>query len=259
MDQHIAVLADQLAQTVALVADDDGSRTGHVSLVHGDGAFTGCTEDPDAALLQVVDGVVDVGDAGDLHVLHGTGGSLCNGGSQTNAAALGDDDAVGACTLGRTHDSAQVVGIAQLVADDDQGSLTTGSCLLQDLVDGGVLVGSSQGDDALMGTGEGHLVQLAAVNRNDDGAGFLGLSSQTLQAAVGVALCNEDLVDGTACLQRLGQGVATLQLTLNFLHDFALREAVGTAGTFAAVITLGTVGAVIALEAIAALSIFIHK
>ena len=132
-------------------------------------------------------------------------------------------------------------------------------------------MGSSQSDDALMGAGEGHLVQLAAVNGDDDGAGFLSLSGQTLEAAVGVALGDKDLVDGAACLQSLGQGVAAFQLALDFLHDLTLSEAVGTAGTVIAVAALGTVGAVIAvaalgtvgaviaLEAIAALSIFIHK
>ena len=50
--QHIAVLTNQLAQTVTLVADDDGGRTGQISFVHGHGTFTGSAEDPDALFLQ---------------------------------------------------------------------------------------------------------------------------------------------------------------------------------------------------------------
>ena len=217
MHHHVAVLAHQLAHAVAFVADDNGGRAGQIRLVHGDGAFGGGAVDPHALLLQLLNGGGNIGHPGHLHVLHRTGGSLGNGGSQADAAALGDDDTVGTGALGASEDSAQIMGVGQLIADHQQGSLPTGSGLLQKIVNGVVHMGGSQGDDALMGTGEGHGIQLPAIHRNHHGSGLLGLGSQPLQAPVGISGGDEHLVNGAAAFQGLGNGVAALQLAFHFL------------------------------------------
>ena len=90
-------------------------------------------------------------------------------------------------------------------------------------------MGSGQGNDTLMGMGGGHLVQLPAVNRDNDSTGILGLGSQTLQGLVRIAGGDEDLVNGAACLQGFVQGITALQLTLDLLHGSAVGKAVSPA------------------------------
>jgi hypothetical protein len=55
-----------------------------------------------------------------------------------------------------------------------------------------------------MGTGEGHLIQLAAVHRDDDSAGFLGFCGKALQTTVGITVGDEYFIDGTAGSQCFG-------------------------------------------------------
>ena len=40
--------------------------------------------------------------------------------------------------------------VGQLIANNDQGSLAPGGSFLQNIVDGGILMGGSQSDDALV-------------------------------------------------------------------------------------------------------------
>ena len=121
---------------------------------------------------------------------------------------------MGTGALGAPHNGTQIVGIAQLVADDDQRVLAPGGGLLQNVIDGEIVVGGSQGNHPLMGAGEGHLIQLAPVNRHDDGTGFLCLGSKPLQSTVGITIGDEDLVDGASGPECLGQGIAALKLVL---------------------------------------------
>ena len=230
MDHHIAVLANQRAHAVAFVADDDGGRAGQIRLVHGNGALGGGAVDPDTLLLQFRNGGIDIGDPGYLHILHRAGGCLGNGGGEANATALGDDHTMGTGALGRAHDRAQVMGIAEFVTDDDQGIFTPGGCFLQNIVNGEVHMGSGQGNDALMGMGGGHLIQLPAVHGNHHGTGFLGLGCQTLQRPVRITRCHKYLINGAAGAEGFGQGIAALQLTLYLLHGGTVSKAVGTAG-----------------------------
>ena len=72
------------------------------------------------------------------------------------------------------------MGIGQLVADDDEGCLTPDGGFFQNVVDGHIFVGGSQSDDALMGTGKGHGVQLPAVNAHHHGTGLLCLGGKAL-------------------------------------------------------------------------------
>ena len=87
---------------------------------------------------------------------------------------------MGAGAFRGSENRAQIVGIGQLVTDDDEGRFPTGGGLLQNVVDGHIGMGGGQGDDALMGPGEGHGVQLPAVYGHHHGAGFLRLGGKPL-------------------------------------------------------------------------------
>ena len=83
-------------------------------------------------------------------------------------------------TFGASEDGAQIVGVGQLVADDDQGRFPTGRGLLQNVVNGKIGVGGGQSDHTLMGVGEGHGVQLSPINADNDSPRVLCLGGQTL-------------------------------------------------------------------------------
>ena len=87
---------------------------------------------------------------------------------------------MGARAFGAPEDGTQIVGVGQLVADDDQGRFPTGRGFLQDVVNGKIGVGGGQSDHTLMGMGEGHGVQLPPVNADHNCARVLCLCGQTL-------------------------------------------------------------------------------
>ena len=137
---------------------------------------------------------------------------------------------MGTGTFRASHDGAQIVGIAELITDHQKRRFAPGGSLFQKVVNGIVFMGSHQSDNALMGPGYGHLIQLPAVHRYHPRTGFLDLGSQALQALIGIAVGDKHLVDGAAGFQRFGNGVTTLELALNFFHRLgALCKAVGSA------------------------------
>ena len=125
---------------------------------------------------------------------------------------------MGAGALGGAENGPQIVGIRQLVADDNQRILTPGGGLLQNVVDGVIGMGGSQGNHALMAAGVGHQVQLPPVHGNHHGPGLPGLGGQTLQALVGITGGDKELVNGAPRLQCFLDGVAALQLVFIFLR-----------------------------------------
>ena len=147
---------------------------------------------------------------------HGTGGGLGHDGSQTGAAALGDDHPVGACALRRPDDRTQVVGVGQLVTKDDQGCFPPFLCPLEDVLDGGVFPNGGHGDDALMGVGAGHLVQLPPVGVDHHHAVGAGGVGDVTQGAVGVPLGQVDLINGGPGTQCLDDRVASFNDAIRF-------------------------------------------
>ena len=138
---------------------------------------------------------------------------------------------MGTGTFRASQDGAQIVGVGQLVADDDEGGLVPGGGFFQNVVDGHIFMGSGQSDDALVGTGGGHGIQLPPVNGHYHGSRLLGLGGQPLKALVRIALGHEHLVDGAAAFQCLRDGVPAFQLTFCFLLRLGtLGKQIGPAG-----------------------------
>ena len=102
---------------------------------------------------------------------------------------------MGSGTFGAAEDGAQIMGVGELIAHDDQRCLPPGSGLLQDVVNGIIDVGGSQSDHALVSVGEGHGIQLPPVHRHHHGSRLLGLSGQALQAPVNVTGGNKHLIN----------------------------------------------------------------
>ena len=216
--QEVALFAYQTAHAVALGADDDDGGTFQVGLIERSSAAHGGAVDPQTLFFQILEQGGQVGDPGDGQIGDGAGGGFTHHGGQTGGAALGDDDAVGARALGGADDRAQIVGIGQLVAHHDEGSLSLFAGGVEDVLHAGVLPHGGHGDDALVGVGAAHEVQLAPVGLHHHHVLGAGLGGNVAQSGVGLALGQIDFVDGDPGAQGLDHRVA------------AFNDAVGLGG-----------------------------
>ena len=105
---------------------------------------------------------------------------------------------MGSGGLGGTDDSAQVVGVAELVAHHHQGGLPLVPGGLEDVGHTGVLPHRRHGDDALVGVGDAHGVQLAAVGFHHHNALTPGGGGDVAQGGVGFTLGDIDFIHGGA-------------------------------------------------------------
>ena len=141
---------------------------------------------------------------------HGPGGGLGHHRRQPGAAALGDDDPVGPGALRRADDGPQVVGVAELVADHQQGGLPPGLRRAENVLHRGVFPDGTEGDDALVGVGAAHGVQLPPVRFHHHGPGGAGLGGDVAQGLVRLALLQVDFINGRPGPQGLDDGVPPL-------------------------------------------------
>lgn len=126
---------------------------------------------------------------------------------QANGAALGDDDAVRTGGFGGTDDRAEVVRVLDAVADDDERGLTALLRDTENVVERYIFLCGGLRDDALMGAGDAHVVELAAVAGHGRDAALFRLGGNVREVC---ALGEEDLVHRAARAQGFEDGVAAL-------------------------------------------------
>ena len=141
---------------------------------------------------------------------HRSRGGLRHHSGEARAAALGDDDPVGPGALGGADDGAQVVGVGNFVADDQQGVLPLVGGGLEDALHADVLPHRRQGDDALVGVGAAHAVQLPLVGLHHHDARRPGLGGDVPQRLVRLPLLEVNFVNVLPRPQGLDDGVASL-------------------------------------------------
>ena len=100
------------------------------------------------------------------------------------------------------------MGVGQLVADHNQGFFALIRGDGQNVLHRGVSLGRRHGDDALVGLGDAHGVQLAVVGFHHHNALLPGLGCDGAERAVRGAPGNVELVDSRSGAQRLCNGVA---------------------------------------------------
>ena len=125
---------------------------------------------------------------------------------------------MGAGAVGRPNNRAQIMGIGDLIAHDDQGLFVLCRRVRQNILHADVLPHRRQGDDPLMGMGAAHAVQLPPVGFHHDDARRAGLGSDMSQSLVRFPLLDENLIDAGFRPQGLDHRVA------------AFDEAVGLGG-----------------------------
>jgi len=185
----VAGLADKRPEALGLRAEDDADGAGEVEGIPGLFPGTLGPDEPEALLLELLHGPDEVRDPGDRKVLQGPGRNGVDGFRQAGGAALGQDQAVGSGPFGAADDGSEVLGVFDLVEDDDEGLGRAG----QDVLEGGVLLGRDLGHDALVAGRD--QVQPLGRHENHGDVMRLGFVDDLADPGVAALLLDEDLVD----------------------------------------------------------------
>jgi len=199
------MLLGLLVQAFAFSSHDDGAGEGPLDLVVIDRAAFVDAVDPVAALLEVFESAVDIGDARDGKVFESSGSGLGNRFREADGAALRNDDGVGSGGMGGADYRAQVVGIFDTVQDYDQ----SGVCGY--FVELGVFGGCAKGDNALMSVVTGETAESAAFFKAHGNVGGAGEVDDFLYARTAGTSGDHDAVESAAGLECFDNGVKTYQ------------------------------------------------
>ena len=117
---------------------------------------------------------------------------------------------MGTGALRRPQDCAQIVGVGDLVTDHQQRRLSPVGGSLQDVLHRGVLPHGGKGDNALMGVGAGHTVQLPPVGIHHHDARRTRLGGDVSQRLIRLAPGDVNFIHGGAHPQCFDDRVAPL-------------------------------------------------
>ena len=119
--QEVALFPRQPAQPFAFAADHQRQRAVEPRLGEGGRSrFAVQPGHPDVPLLQFFDGAVEIGHLGHAQMLDCAGAGIAHGRGDARGAAIRDDDAVHPHGLGGADQRAQVLGVLQMVEDEQQ-------------------------------------------------------------------------------------------------------------------------------------------
>jgi hypothetical protein len=172
----VAAAADQGVKADPFGTQDNGGLGGPRDRVPADVALAVEAEDPVAALLERFEGLSDVDDADNRSVFEGSSGGFGYGFGEPGGAAFGDDDSAGSGGIGGADDGAEIVRILHTVEDDEHAS--TGG----DVVERGVGVSGSEGDDTLVDRAGGEAVECVTRLESDWDTGFAAGIDDVLDA-----------------------------------------------------------------------------
>ena len=131
---------------------------------------------------------------------------------------------MGAHALGGADDGAQIVGIGDLVTDDDEGVFIPFLGDVQNVLHRAVFLHRAQGHHTLVGVGLAHGVQLPAVGLHHHDALGSGLGGDVPEGLIHLALGDVDLVDGSSGAESLDHGISALDMfifQLEVFHNFS--------------------------------------
>ena len=149
-DEMVAMLAHQAAHSPPLIADHDRGRRCIIDCRIVLLSLPLEPGHPYPLCLQCGDCLCDVGHFGHRHVYRGTGGGLHRGGSHRCCMVPGDDDSMKAGALGGPHQSAKILGVFNLIENEEKRLLPPGLRCRQHRLDADKLLPPGQkGDDPL--------------------------------------------------------------------------------------------------------------
>jgi hypothetical protein len=197
-EEVIAGAFDELVEAGAFAAEDEAGVLAEVEV-----GVVGCAalveaNDPDVALLHGFEGAGEVDDLSDADVFGGPGGGFGNGGREWRGAALGEEDAVDACTVGRAEERAEIVGVFNAVECEEETVAGGADGCVEEVFESKEFAFAEEGDDALVVVGAGVAGELVAGLGGDADTGGAGGLEDALEprVAAGFALAGDaDVVD----------------------------------------------------------------
>ena len=99
----IYLFFDIAGNPLAFVADDEGQFASSIPFVTG-GPVHVCAKDPKTSLLELVQGLAEIGHTGNGHMSHRPCGGLGHNRRYTNRSVLGNDDACHLCGVSGPQD-----------------------------------------------------------------------------------------------------------------------------------------------------------
>ena len=115
----IHLLFDIAGNALAFVADNEGQFASCIPLVAG-GTVHVCAKYPETGLLELVQGLAEIGHTGNGHMGHRTCGGFGHNRRYAHCSVLGNDDTCYLSGVSGPQDRAKVVGVCQSVQDEDE-------------------------------------------------------------------------------------------------------------------------------------------
>ena len=198
-DRHhrIGGLLHNARNAVPLAAHHKGTGALEVRLIMSGTAGLG-GEHPDACLLKIQHGLVDIGHLGNSHVLHRAGRGLRYKGCQSHRAATGDDNAMRSAPLGTANERTEVIGVSNAVRDDDKGCFPALGGDSQNIFHGAVILLCDHGNDSLMRYEIRKAVKLRLIHLDNGDSLLDGLRHQRNDGSLAVTAAHQQLVHRTA-------------------------------------------------------------
>jgi len=188
----VAGPADQFVEAVAFAAHDQGAVAGEVEVgIVGGAAFVEA-DDPDVLAFEFFEGSDEVDDAGDAEVFLGSGGCFGGYGAQGCGTSFGHDDGVDAGAVGGAEERTEVLRVFDAVQGEDETRAAGG---FENIFDRQELLGSDDGDDALVGGGAGHVGEGFAGFGADADFEFFAEGDDGFEAVVAAFAGDEDVVE----------------------------------------------------------------
>ena len=158
-------------------------------------------------LLDRADRLRQIGHPGNGQPCGRPGAGLHDRTGHADTAALGDDNTVGPAQIRRTHNSPQIVGVLDSIAEDEEGRLALGLRRLEQIVKTRIRYLGCAGGHTLMIRRAAHLLQLVGGHTLDHRTALLGqgriVASHRLRHRIGQV----DRIHRAAAFQQLGHGI----------------------------------------------------
>ena len=134
-------------------------------------------------LLHLLERADEISDAGNADVFGGSGGGFGDGGGDGGRAALGDDDAVDASSVGGAEEGPEVVRVFDAIEGKKKAVMAVGGGG-EEVFDGEEFALADDGENALVGVGAGEAGELVAWFEGDTDAGGAAEVDEALEAVV---------------------------------------------------------------------------
>ncbi len=212
-DKEVAVLQELFANPLAFTADHHEHGASPVDFVVILGPFAVGSSHPETLLFEFEDRLSQIADPANRDVLDRSSRGLGHRAVQTHGTSFGDNDTVNACSIGNSQDRTEIVPILQFIQHHQERCFPFFLDRSQQIIQFDILMGCHLGNHTLMRFRFGHLVEGFALNFHDHGTRFPGLSHDSGQDQVWLAISfrNPELVERTASLEGFLDGIATFE------------------------------------------------